>query len=45
MEEKSKEEFEQPDYAKIYAEYPDDEIIAILKKRKHYRKEAAKTDR
>ena len=26
----------------MYAEFPDDEIIAILKKRKHYRKEAAK---
>lgn len=42
MTEKSKEEYEQPDYAKMYAEFPDDEIIGILKKRKHYRKEAAK---
>lgn len=41
MVEKSKEENEQPDFAKIYAEYPDTEIIAILKKRKHYQKEAA----
>jgi len=42
MAEISKEEYEQPDYAQMYAEFPDDEIIAILKKRKHYRKEAAK---
>jgi len=42
MSEKSKEEYIQPDFAKIYAEYPDEEIISILKKRKHYQKEAAK---
>ncbi len=41
MTEKSKQEYEEPDYEKLYAEYPDEEIIAILKKRKHYRKEAA----
>jgi hypothetical protein len=42
MVEKSKEEIEQPDFAEIYAEYPDKEIIAILKKRKHYQEKAAK---
>jgi hypothetical protein len=42
MSEKSKEDFIQPDFAKIYAEYPDEEIISILKKRKHYQKKAAK---
>jgi len=40
--EKSKEEDAQPDFEKIYSEYSDNEIIDILKRRKHYQEEAAK---
>jgi hypothetical protein len=41
MAKKSKDEDNQPDFEQIYSEYPDSEIVDILKKRKHYQKEAA----
>lgn len=41
MTKKSKENINKPDFTSLIPEYSDDEILSILKKRKHYQKEAA----
>ncbi len=43
MTEKSKEENTKHNFKEIYANYSDDDLTDVLKKRKHYQKEAAKT--
>lgn len=42
MSKKSNQENYQPDFKAKYSEFSDEEILAILKKRKHYRPEAVK---
>lgn len=43
MTEKSKEENNMLNFEEIYNDYSDEELMEVLRKRKHYQKEAAKT--